>query len=52
MNWEERGVEKRLAISSASSITTGRGVSGSWSSSKSARRRMLRSTTGMRESRQ
>src|SRR5207253_5310046 len=29
MNWEERGAEKRLAISSASSITTGRGVSGS-----------------------
>ena len=47
MNWEERGVEKRFAISSASSMTTGRGVEGSCSSSKRARRRMLRSTIGI-----
>ena len=52
MNWEDLGVENRLAISSASSITTGRGVSGSCSSSKSASRRMFRSTTGIRASRQ
>jgi hypothetical protein len=52
MNCEDLGVENRFAISRASSMTTGRGVSGSWSSSKRASRRMLRSTTGMRASRQ
>src|SRR5262249_10244880 len=51
-NCEDRGVEKRLAISSASSMTTGRGVAGSCNSSNSASRKMLRSTTGMRTSRQ
>ena len=44
------GVENLFAISSASSMTTGRGVEGSCSSSKRASRRMLRSTIGIRAS--
>jgi hypothetical protein len=46
----ESSVEKRLASSTASSITTAVGTSGRPSSSNSAKRSTLRSMAGMRSS--
>src|SRR6516225_9042849 len=52
INCTDSGVENLRATSSASLITTARGVPGNASSSATAARRMLRSTAAMRPMRQ